>query len=421
MMNFIFTKLLLKSHACIILDYIDPGTGSMLFTILIGLFGVAVYGAKSLSLKIKNYLGFLKKDKTKYEYVIYSDSKRYWNVFCLICDEFEKRKIELNYLTQSEDDPVFSKKSKYIKPHFIGEGQKGYTYLNFLNADILLSTTPSLDVFQWKRSKQTRYYIHIPHACSDITLYRMYGIDYYDAILLSGYFQIEQVRKLEKLRNLPAKDLKIVGLTYFDELKRKLNSARKKDNVTPIVLLAPSWGPSSILNRYGERFIDSLIETGYKVIIRPHPQSYTSEKELIDKLSQEYPDLEWNRDNDNFDVLNKADILISDFSGVIFDFTLVFNKPVIYADTSFNDSVYDAHWLNEELWTFKTLKKIGRKLEEKDFDNIRSVIDECLYSSVYENARKEAIGECWNNIGFSAETIADYMVNKHNELFGEEA
>ncbi len=59
-------------------------------------------------------------------------------------------------------------------------------------------------------------------------------------------------------------------------------------------------------------------------------------------------------------------------------------------------------------------------MEEKDFDNIRSVIDECLYSSVYENARKEAIGECWNNIGFSAETIADYMVNKHNELFGEE-
>ena len=28
--------------------------------------------------------------------------------------------------------------------------------------------------------------MHIPHAANDITLYRMFGIDYYDAIMLSG-------------------------------------------------------------------------------------------------------------------------------------------------------------------------------------------------------------------------------------------
>ena len=45
----------------------------------------------------------------------------------------------------------------------------------------------------------------------------------------------------------------------------------------------------------------------------------------------EYPEsdrLEWNRDTDNFNVLNRSDILISDFSGVIFDFSLVYDKPV---------------------------------------------------------------------------------------------
>ena len=36
----------------------------------------------------------------------------------------------------------------------------------------------------------------------------------------------------------------------------------------------------------------------------------------------------------NIDVLNEADILISDFSGVVFDFSLVFNKPVIYTEPS---------------------------------------------------------------------------------------
>ena len=68
--------------------------------------------------------------------------------------------------------------------------------------------------------------------------------------------------------------------------------------------------------------IDSLIATGYRIIIRPHPQSFTSDKEVIDPLLVKYPDsdmLKWDREADNFDSLNEADILISDFSSVVFD------------------------------------------------------------------------------------------------------
>ena len=88
----------------------------------------------------------------------------------------------------------------------------------------MLSTTPSLDVYQWKRSRDVSWYVHIPHAPNDITLYRMFGIDYYDAILLSGEYQVEQVRKLEKLRGLPEKELKLVGIPYMDEMKKGRSS-----------------------------------------------------------------------------------------------------------------------------------------------------------------------------------------------------
>ena len=84
---------------------------------------------------------------------------------------------------------------------------------------------------------------------------------------------------------------------------------------------------------------------------------------MIDKLMAAYPDtedLEWNRDNDNFDVLRRADILVSDFSGVIFDFTLVFDKPVIYADTKFDKSPYDCWWLDTPSWTRADLGLPGR-------------------------------------------------------------
>jgi CDP-glycerol glycerophosphotransferase (TagB/SpsB family) len=113
--------------------------------------------------------------------------------------------------------------------------------------------------------------------------------------------------------------------------------------------------------------IRTLLDTGYHIIVRPHPQSYSSEKEMLENLQAKFPNseqLEWNRDNDNFEVLRRSDIMISDFSGVVFDFALVFDRPVIYADVSFDKGVYDASWLEEELWTYEILPKIGVQLTE---------------------------------------------------------
>ena len=44
--------------------YIDPGTGSMLFTVLIGVLSAAVYGARSLVIKLRTGAG-RKADKNK--------------------------------------------------------------------------------------------------------------------------------------------------------------------------------------------------------------------------------------------------------------------------------------------------------------------------------------------------------------------
>ena len=68
--------------------YIDPGTGSMLFTILIGLVGAGAYALRGLYMRIRFILSSGKADiKTSQALplVIYSDDKRYWSVFKPIC------------------------------------------------------------------------------------------------------------------------------------------------------------------------------------------------------------------------------------------------------------------------------------------------------------------------------------------------
>ena len=402
--------------------YIDPGTGSMLFSILIGLATTAVFFLRKLFIKLKyTFTGNKNMEiaTEKIPYIIFSDSKRYWNVFKPICDEFEKRGTDIEYWTMSKDDPAFTEKYTHIKPKFIGEGNIAFARLNAMNAGIVLSTTPGLDVLQWKRSKNVDYYVHIWHCVDEGLGYRMFGIDHYDSILLSGDFQSKYIRQIERLRKLPSKELKVVGCPYLDTMKERQEKEQRVQNTTRTVLLAPSWGASSILNRYGETFIDALIGTGYNIIVRPHPQSMTSEKALMDSLMAKYKNTEtfsWNFDNDNFDVLNKSDIMITDFSGIIFDYTFIFNRPLIYADTSFDTAPYDAAWIEEPLWRFEVLKKLGVKLEQNDFSRIKEVIDSTIESSEFAEGRKSVSDEAWQNKGKCAQSVVDYLLEKTQEL-----
>lgn len=403
--------------------YIDPGTGSMLFTIIIGAVSAGFFVLQKFKLKLKFLLSGGKAvtaDEDKIPYVIFSDSKRYWNVFKPVCEEFENRKIDVQYWTMSEDDPAFSEKYNHVKTLFIGEGNKAFSKLNIMNAGVVLATTPGLDVLQWKRSPNVGKYVHILHQPGDTTFYRMFGLDHYDAVLISGEYEERQLREIEKLRGIPRRDTCLTGITYLDTMKARYEALKKdtkdsgKSSGTKTVLLAPTWGETAILSRFGERIISALVNTGYNIIIRPHPQSFESEKDLMNSLMSKFPEsdkMHWNRDNDNFDVLSRSDIMITDFSGVMFDYALIFDRPFIYADIEFDKSPYDAAWLEEDMWTLKILPHIGIPLKEEDFDNIREVIDRTVNDESLEKGRERARKETWANPGEAASRTVDYLTN----------
>lgn len=403
--------------------YIDPGTGSMLFTVIIGVVAALLFAVKGLFIKLKYFFsGGKAKAETgdKIPFVIYTDSKRYWNVFEPICDEFERRKVKLTYMTQSEDDPVFSKDYKYITGEFIGAGNSAFAKLNVLQAGTVLSTTPSLDVYQWKRSKGVDKYVFMFHDASEGTIYEMFAMDYYDAIMLTGEFQGDYIRRLEKMRNLPAKDIYTTGCTYLDGMKKRFDIERNSDTASMLtgrkqILLAPSWGESSTLNRFGADILNALVKTGYDIVVRPHPQMKISDAALLDKLMKQFPDNEhfsWNFDNDNFDVLRKSDLMITDFSGVMCDYALVFDRPLVYADTHIDLSTYDACWIDEPVWRMQILPTIGKCLDEKDFPDMKEVLDSVMASDTYREGRKNVREKVWQYVGESAERTVDYLLGE---------
>ena len=139
--------------------YIDPGTGSMLFTVLLGLIGAAFYAVRMLVIKIRFAITGGKSNLAdqKSPLVIFSDDKRYWTIFAPVCRELDKRGMDVVYMTASPDDPALENPYPHVKAQFIGAGNRAFSKLNFLNANIVFSTTPGLDVYQWKRSKNVAY------------------------------------------------------------------------------------------------------------------------------------------------------------------------------------------------------------------------------------------------------------------------
>lgn len=402
--------------------YIDPGTGSMLFSILIGAAATLFFLGKAAILKLKLLFsakknGVASTDTNYKQYVIYNEGLQYWNVFKPVCDEFEKRQIELTYYTSAQNDPCFEQNYKFVKPEFIGEGNMAFVKLNMLSAGVVLMTTPGLQVYQLKRSKKVKHYAHVLHAASDATMYRLFGIDYFDSVLLSGDYQKNDIIILEKQRDIKSKELVTVGCPYLDTLNDKIQSIQKEENHNFTVLVSPSWGKSSLLTKYGEKLLDPLVKTNWNIIIRPHPQSKKSEPEVLKNLEERYKDnknISWDFERDNIYSMKKSDIMISDFSGIIYDYTFLCDKPVIYVNANLDLRPYDAYDIDggKNIWQFKTLKEIGIELDDSNFENIESIIKNATDSADLAEKRKKAKQEAWMHQSEAGKNIVEFMIQK---------
>lgn len=407
----------------ILLLYIDPGTGSMLFSIIIGAAATLYFLSRAVIMKIKLFFSAGKSGavitKADYKpYVIYNEGNQYWTLFKPICDEFEKRGVAVNYLTSSKTDPIFDQQYHFIKAEFIGEGNSAFARLNLLTAGVVLMTTPGLQVYQLKRSKNVKHYAHILHAASDATMYRLFGIDYFDSILLTGDYQKADIRQLEQQRGLPAKELETVGCTYLDMQFNRICDIPEENPHNFTVLLSPSWGPSALLSRFGEKLLDPLTETGWHIIIRPHPQSKKSEPEMLKRLEDRYKtnsNVEWDYNRENIYSMKRADIMISDFSGIIFDYTFLCDKPVMYVKAQFDLRPYDAYDLDHQLWQFDTLNKIGVELKEESFANIKEEIQKLSDNQTFAQARQQAKKEAWMYQGEAASRIVNFLIRKEQQ------
>ena len=404
--------------------YLDPGTGSMLVSALAGILATLIFFFKGLFYKGVSFLYSLAgrtHRRTRESIVFYSEGAQYWNVFSPVLHALSEKKEPCTFLTSDPADPGLTFASDTVTARYIGKGNRAYATLNMLDTDVVCMTTPGLDVLQIHRSKGVGHYAHILHAPCDISMYRLFGMDFYDSLFLTGPYQEESAREFERQRKTKSKELFHCGCTYYDVLMQKKEACKEKhsDGKGAHLLVAPSWGPSALLTVYGMELLRPLAETGYQLTVRPHPQSRIVEKELLQRLKAEtsqYANVVWDESPDNFAAMAQADMLISDFSAITLDFAFVFERPVLVMDYTPDLSVYDAWFLPWEVWDFTAHKHIGRKLKFEDIPHIADIAKEMLGDAGFRERLRRFRDENVYNFGCAGPVIADKLIEIRNRV-----
>ena len=406
--------------------YLDPGTGSMLVSALVGLFATLLFFLKGIYYKVRrSVFGNLgrnaKSQSAGKGLVFYSEGRHYWNTFKPVIDELANRSVQCLYLTSDEEDPGLFYSSENLTTKYIGIGTKAYANLTILEADVCVMTTPGLDVLQIKRSKGVKHYAYLMHAPTDISTYKHYSFDYFDSILISGEHQSRSIRKLEELRATRRKRLLTTGCLYYDDMAKQL----KEIEVAPdsggkiTVLVAPTWGRNGLLRKHGTKILIPLLEKQWKVILRPHPQSFISEEDMLENIREEvrqYPNLHWDNERNGTQSMARANVMISDFSGVVFDFAFLFEKPVITMR-------YDLNWMGLEgsdlpwdPWELSTLDTIGRQIDQKDLDCLPEIIEQEIGKDDKRDMIRRLREESVANFSCAANCVANELVDILDEI-----
>lgn len=409
--------------------YLDPGTGSLLLYAIIGVAASIIFALRNLWYRIIEIF-FARKSRHRVpnelpDIVFHSEGGHYWHVFQPVMKHCATHFIECAYVTPDPKDPAFewAKTHDSVSVIHVGTEMMTLAWMNRIKTRIVVSTTPNLDVYMWKRSPYVERYVHLFHAPTTVEFYEKYALCFYDDIIGCGKFQESGIRELDEKRKLPQKRFLIAGLTYYDYMIDELNSlqlqAPSKTEKNPIVLYAPSWGIRSSLSTLGIASIRELLAADYRVIFRPHPQSLISDKEILAEIYSSFSD------NPLFKVdtkitglvsMNESDLLITDFSGMLFDYAFLFGKPIILAALEAPTGGYEAENLDGSLWDVETARILSREFPKKNSELPKEVTQVIATGNVNMKKIEEIRNHSIANYGNAGPAVANCILSILGEL-----
>jgi len=177
----------------------------------------------------------------------------------------------------------------------------------------------------------------------------------YDAVFFANRDDCEQALRLNLLKNAEAGA--VVGMAALDEvlhnskveyrisLKEKLLPPRWQNS--HVILYAPTWGDASSFTRQAKETLQALAATHSFIIVKPHPRCLLGNVadtglSLASYLKELFPDGNYLlRTGIPYEIMPIADMIVSDFSSIIFEFALLKKSMYLFEAKNHGEKVAD--------------------------------------------------------------------------------
>ena len=353
--------------------------------------------------------------------VFYSEKNGFYKYYKNIIEEIIRRtNIVVHYITGDPEDEVFSMESEQFKPYYIGENRLIVLMMK-LEADIMVMTTPDLENYHLKRSyvKKDIEYIYVPHDVNSSNLtFHKEALDHFDTIFASGPKNKEEIQEREEKAGIAKKNIVEWGSSVIDNMSAAYQELRQ-DNEKKIVLVAPSWQKDNIMDSCIEDIVDGLIGEDVKIIVRPHPQYVRHFGGRIEMLIEKYASkgVEIQTDFSSNKTVYTADVLVTDWSSIAFEYAFSTLKPVLFINTPMKVVNPDYQELESVPIDLELRDKVGISLELDQVDKVAESIQTLLYDNRFAESSMAQMRDTYiYNVGQSGAVGAKYIIKRMMEI-----
>jgi len=369
--------------------------------------------------EISDYIRFKELNQRNKDIIFYSeDEESFFHFEGIINHLTIHLNLKLTYITSQYSDPILSNNMDNVDVFYFKKLLP--TIIRNLKSKALIMTMPDLGLFHIKRSKYGTNHIYIFHNIgSSFPVIRYGALFHYDTIFCVGMHHKIEIKKQEEIYNLNEKKLLDFGYHKLELIKKQFDNYNNNNNNNKTnkikILIAPSWGDNSILNYCGIKLIQTLLNNGSIVIVRPHPMTFKKSKKLINQIIKDY------NQNENFfleknisstDSFYNADILVTDWSGVAYEYAFGTGKPILFIDVP--QKIVNPRYkeIGIDPVDISVRDKIGKVLKLKDIDKISDYVNELIINKdkYFERINKSR-DEMVYNFGTSSKVGATYIAS----------
>lgn len=349
--------------------------------------------------------------------VLYAEHAGYYAYFeGLIAELTGTYGQPVSYVTSDPDDPILKKPPDKLHP-FLLRRLLPYFMIG-VNCRVFVMTLTDLHQFHLKRSWNPVHYVYLFHSLvSSHMMYRKDAFEFYDSILCVGPHHVRELdRYFARKEN---EDVRLVEAGYY-RLERIYQSYRKmalpNDRSTAkTILIAPSWGEQNLLKECGQELLQILLDNGYRVILRPHPETLRRDPNLVARLIVEFegrPGFSFEDSVATDDSLLEADLMICDLSGVALEYALGTERPVLFFDLPPKIKNEDYRELGLEPVELAWRSDLGEIISPANLADLPATVERLLndrprYGKTLAERREQLVF----NFGESAAVGAAYIMN----------